>query len=118
MTIQFDFKRARGYVEVWPSSSEKETYIVQINQINKFYGDPKKVKIKTIWGEADRDIRNLLFDEPIDRTYFFGERLDYNDFEDDDEWAAAINAAEDAAKEEALYFLRSIVEAAIGRRLV
>jgi hypothetical protein len=117
MVIEFNFKRGKGgWVEVWPSSSEDEVYIAEVHKLSG--GEPKRVKIKSIWGGADRDIRNLLFNQSIERAYFFGEELKYEDFPSDEEWEVAVNAADEAAKAEALEFLRDIVAEEVGRRLV
>jgi hypothetical protein len=48
--------------------------------------------------------------ESVERSYYFGEKLDYNDFPSDEEWETAANAADDAATEEAWEYIENLLK--------
>jgi hypothetical protein len=104
MTLEFNFKNRKGYVYLWRRGSG--TYIAEIHKFNK--ANSKKIEIG-IPEDADDDIRNLLLNESVNRSYYFGEKLNYEDFPSDEEWEVAANAADEAAEAEAWEYLEGLL---------
>jgi hypothetical protein len=108
MTLEFNFKNRKGYVYLWRRGSEScyGIYIAEINRYNK--KETKKIEVR-IPEDADDDIRNLILSESVNRSYYFGEQLDYNNFPSDEEWEAAANAADEAAEAEAWEYIEKLI---------
>jgi hypothetical protein len=104
MKLEFNFENRKGYVYFWRRGSG--TYIAEIHKFNK--ANSKKIEI-SIPEDADTDIRNLILSESVNRSYYFGEQLNYEDFPSDEEWEEAVNKADEEAEKEAWRYIEKLL---------
>jgi hypothetical protein len=97
MVLKFDFKRGfyKGWINVFnrPSGLDAELHSLNSDKI-------KVIKL-SLDSEEEQDIRFLLFNESVNRTYAFG----YNPEEYPEEWPA-----DDPAESEAWEYLEKILK--------